>query len=286
MSLGLQATKRRISSVNNTKKITNAMKLVATSKLRIWKNKLGGTSVYASTLHHLMGVLSLCVGKDNLKAVYPYDETVDSTLYIIITSSLGLCGGYNYGVYKLAQKQIDKSKDKVVVIGTKGYSYFNKNKYNVDDKFVNLLNDYDLQKVRELRNYVMSLLDNRKVSKVRIIYTSFINSITFIPKCEDVFPLTNIDGEEPTQKEKDMLIEPNPEIVLKNIIPLYIESLINGRIIESSVSEQASRSNAMDSATDNAKDILSKLQIQYNKARQQAITQEITEIVGGANAQE
>ncbi len=286
MSLGLQATKRRISSVNNTKKITNAMKLVATSKLRIWKNKLGGTSVYASTLHHLMGVLSLCVGKENLKAVYPYDETVDSTLYIIITSSLGLCGGYNYGVYKLAQKQIDKSKDKVVVIGTKGYSYFNKNKYNVDDKFVNLLNDYDLQKVRELRNYVMSLLDNRKVSKVRIIYTSFINSITFIPKCEDVFPLTNIDGEEPTQKEKDMLIEPNPEIVLKNIIPLYIESLINGRIIESSVSEQASRSNAMDSATDNAKDILSKLQIQYNKARQQAITQEITEIVGGANAQE
>ena len=262
------------------------MKLVATSKLRIWKNKLGGTSVYASTLHHLMGVLSLCVGKENLKAVYPYDETVDSTLYIIITSSLGLCGGYNYGVYKLAQKQIDKSKDKVVVIGTKGYSYFNKNKYNVDDKFVNLLNDYDLQKVRELRNYVMSLLDNRKVSKVRIIYTSFINSITFIPKCEDVFPLTNIDGEEPTQKEKDMLIEPNPEIVLKNIIPLYIESLINGRIIESSVSEQASRSNAMDSATDNAKDILSKLQIQYNKARQQAITQEITEIVGGANAQE
>ena len=286
MSLGLQATKRRISSVNNTKKITNAMKLVATSKLRIWKNKLGGTSVYASTLHHLMGVLSLCVGKENLKAVYPYDETVDSTLYIIITSSLGLCGGYNYGVYKLAQKQIDKSKDKVVVIGTKGYSYFNKNKYNVDDKFVNLLNDYDLQKVRELRNYVMSLLDNRKVSKVRIIYTSFINSITFIPKCEDVFPLTNIDGEEPTQKEKDMLIEPNPEIVLKNIIPLYIESLINGRIIESSVSEQASRSNSMDSATDNAKDILSKLQIQYNKARQQAITQEITEIVGGANAQE
>lgn len=286
MSLGLQATKRRISSVNNTKKITNAMKLVATSKLRIWKNKLGGTSVYASTLHHLMGVLSLCVGKENLKSVYPYDETVDSTLYIIITSSLGLCGGYNYGVYKLAQKQIDKSKDKVIVIGTKGYSYFNKNKYNVDDKFVNLLNDYDLQKVRELRNYVMSLLDNRKVSKVRIIYTSFINSITFIPKCEDVFPLTNIDGEEPTQKEKDMLIEPNPEIVLKNIIPLYIESLINGRIIESSVSEQASRSNAMDSATDNAKDILSKLQIQYNKARQQAITQEITEIVGGANAQE
>lgn len=286
MSLGLQATKRRISSVNNTKKITNAMKLVATSKLRIWKNKLGGTSVYASTLHHLMGVLSLCIGKENLKAVYPYDETVDSTLYIIITSSLGLCGGYNYGVYKLAQKQIDKSKDKVIVIGTKGYSYFNKNKYNVDDKFVNLLNDYDLQKVRELRNYVMSLLDNRKVSKVRIIYTSFINSITFIPKCEDVFPLTNIDGEEPTQKEKDMLIEPNPEIVLKNIIPLYIESLINGRIIESSVSEQASRSNAMDSATDNAKDILSKLQIQYNKARQQAITQEITEIVGGANAQE
>ena len=83
-----------------------------------------------------------------------------------------------------------------------------------------------------------------------------------------------------------MLIEPSPEIVLKNVIPLYIESLLGGRIVEANVSEQASRSNAMDSATDNAKDILNKLQIQYNKARQQAITQEITEIVGGANAQE
>ena len=286
MSLGLQATKRRISSVNNTKKITNAMKLVATSKLRVWKNKLGGTNIYASTLHHLMGVLSLCIEKDKLKAIYPYDETVDSTLYIVITSSLGLCGGYNYGIYKIAQKEIDKNKDKVVVIGTKGYSYFTKNGYDVDDSFVNLINDYEPQNVRNLRNYIMSQLDNKKVSKVKIIYTSFVNSITFIPKMEDVFPITSIDEVEVSQKEKDMIIEPNPEIVMKNIIPLYIESLLNGRVIESSVSEQASRSNAMDSATDNAKDILSKLQIQYNKARQQAITQEITEIVGGANAQE
>lgn len=286
MSLGLQATKRRINSVNNTKKITNAMKLVATSKLRLWKNKLCGTDIYASSLHHLMGVLSLSVDKEKLKELYPFDDMVDSTLFIVISSSLGLCGGYNYGVYKLADKEINKDKDIVLSIGTKGTSYFTKNKYNVDSSFVDLLNNYNNDKVRELRNHVMSMLDLKKVSRVKIIYTSFVNSITFIPRVEDVFPITTLDDVEISHKEKDMLIEPSPEIVLKNVIPLYIESLLRGRIVEANVSEQASRSNAMDSATDNAKDILNKLQIQYNKARQQAITQEITEIVGGANAQE
>jgi F-type H+-transporting ATPase subunit gamma len=286
MSLGLQATKRRISSVNNTKKITNAMKLVATSKLRVWKNKLSGNSTYADSLHRLMGVLCFSLDDEKFKEVFSFGSTNDRVAYIVITSSLGLCGGYNYNIYKLASKEIDKDKDLVIPIGTKGLGYFQRKGYEVDEEFVDLISKYNYQNIQTLRKYVISLLECQKVSKVKIIYTHFKNSITFIPTSEEVFPISRQEDVELTQKEKDMLIEPDVSSVMKQLFPLYLESLISGRIIESNVSEQASRSNSMDSATDNAAEIINKLQIQYNKARQQAITQEITEIVGGANAQQ
>ena len=284
MASGLQTTKRRINSVDSTKKITKAMKLVATAKLKTWKNKLQGNNVYASSLHSLMNVLLKSISQDDKELVFGKSES-DSTLFIIITSTLGLCGGYNYNLYKEVVPYINKDKDQVLVIGTKGLSYFKRNGYNVDSKFVNALQDYDYNLVRKMNNHIMSKLKLNEVGNIKIAYTAFKNSITFIPKIEEIYPISEIEGEEISRKELDMLIEPTPIVVLENLVPLYIESLINSRLIESSVSEQASRSNAMESATDNAEEIINKLQIQYNKARQQAITQEITEIVGGANAQ-
>ena len=284
MASGLQATKRRINSVDSTKKITKAMKLVATAKLKTWKNKLQGNNVYASSLHSLMNVLLKSISQDDKELVFGKSES-NSTLFIIITSTLGLCGGYNYNLYKEVVPYINKDKDQVLVIGTKGLSYFKRNGYNVDSKFVNALQDYDYNLVRKMNNHIMSKLKLNEIGNIKIAYTAFKNSITFIPKIEEIYPISEIEGEEISRKELDMLIEPTPIVVLENLVPLYIESLINSRLIESSVSEQASRSNAMESATDNAEEIINKLQIQYNKARQQAITQEITEIVGGANAQ-
>lgn len=285
MSLGLQATKRRISSVNSTKKITNAMKLVATSKLRIWKNKLQGTNVYTSSLHRLMGILLNAVSEEDKKEVFGSTCLENKSLYIVVTSTLGLCGGYNYNLYKILKNKIDKKNDIVLIIGSKGLSYFTRNGYNVDSSFVDILSHLDLDSTRKLRNHLMSYLHKGQVSDVKIAYTSFKNSITFIPTIEDVYPITLNEEIVLSNKEKEMLIEPNSKEVLKSLVPLYLESMIQGRLIESSVSEQASRSNAMDTATENAGEIIEKLQIQYNKARQQAITQEITEIVGGANAQ-
>ena len=284
MASGLQATKRRMNSVNSTKKITNAMKLVATAKLKTWKNKLQGNNEYASSLHSLMNVLLKSISQEDKEKVFGETNST-STLFIIVTSTLGLCGGYNYNLYKEVVPQIDKEKDIVLVIGTKGYNYFKRNGYHVDDLFINALQDYDYNQVRRMNKHVMSLLRLGQIGNIKIAYTEFKNSITFIPKIEEIYPISEIEGEEVTRKEQEMLIEPSPIIVLENIVPLYIESLINSRLIESSVSEQASRSNAMESATDNAEEIINKLQIEYNKARQQAITQEITEIVGGANAQ-
>lgn len=284
MASGLQATKRRINSVNSTKKITNAMKLVATAKLKTWKNKLLGNNEYASSLHSIMNVLLKSISQEDKEKVFGESKS-DSTLFIVVTSTLGLCGGYNYNLYKEVIPQIDKNKDKILVIGTKGYNYFKRNGYEVDDSFISSLQDYDYNEVRKINKKIMSLLNLGEIGSIKIAYTHFKNSITFIPTIEEIYPISHIDGEEITQKELEMLIEPSPIVVLENIVPLYIESLINSRLIESSVSEQASRSNAMESATDNAEEIINKLQIEYNKARQQTITQEITEIVGGANAQ-
>ena len=284
MASGLQATKRRINSVDSTKKITKAMKLVATAKLKTWKNKLQGNNEYATSLHSLMNVLLKSISQDDRELVFGKSDS-KSTLFIVITSTLGLCGGYNYNLYKEVVPHINKETDQVLVIGTKGLSYFTRNGYKVDSRFVNALQDYDYNQIRKLNNHIMTKLKLNEIGNIKIAYTSFKNSITFIPKIEEIYPISEIEGEEISRKELEMLIEPSPIIVLENLVPLYIESLINSRFIESSVSEQASRSNAMESATDNAEEIINKLQIQYNKARQQAITQEITEIVGGANAQ-
>lgn len=284
MASGLQATKRRINSVNSTKKITNAMKLVATAKLKTWKNKLLGNNEYASSLHSIMNVLLKSISQEDKEKVFGESKS-DSTLFIVVTSTLGLCGGYNYNLYKEVIPTIDKNKDKILVIGTKGYNYFKRNGYEVDDSFISSLQDYDYNEVRKINKKIMSLLNLGEIGSIKIAYTHFKNSITFIPTIEEIYPISHIEGEEITKKELEMLIEPSPIVVLENIVPLYIESLINSRLIESSVSEQASRSNAMESATDNAEEIINKLQIEYNKARQQTITQEITEIVGGANAQ-
>lgn len=284
MASGLQQTKRRINSVNSTKKITNAMRLVSTAKLKSWKKRLAYNGEYADSLHSLMNMVIQSLSEEERTTFFGKDEN-KGTLYIVVTSTLGLCGGYNYNLYKEVVPLIDKEKDEVLVIGTKGLSYFKRNGYKVNDKFVTLASNYDVSEIRKIRNEIMSHLQMGQVSQIKMAYTHFKNSITFIPTVIDIYPIQEDKDYVLTNKEKNMLIEPNAQTILTSLIPLYLESLINSYIIESSVSEFASRSNAMESATDNATDIINKLQIQFNKARQQSITQEITEVVGGANAQ-
>ncbi len=284
MASGLQQTKRRINSVNSTKKITNAMRLVSTAKLKSWKKRLSYNGEYAESLHSLMNMVIQSLSEEERSTFFGKDES-KGTLFIVVTSTLGLCGGYNYNIYKEVVPLIDKEKDEVLIIGTKGLSYFKRNGYKVNDKFVTLASSYDVADIRKVKNEIMSKLQLGQVSQVKMAYTHFKNSITFIPHVIDIYPIQEDKEYVLTSKEKNMLIEPNAKTILDSLIPLYLESLVNTYIIESSVSEFASRSNAMESATDNATEIINKLQIQFNKARQQSITQEITEVVGGANAQ-
>lgn len=287
MSLGLQATKRRIASVNSTKKITKAMQLVATAKLKTMKKNLTATSSYADEVALIAAAVMRKIPADQWKDVFDFgDVRGEGTVYLLISSSLGLCGGYNYSVFRHALPLIDKEKDLIVAIGSKGVSFFRNRGYRVDDSYADAMTNFGYARVNTIAKYLMYLYASGKCAQVKILYTHYKNQITFVPVTEELFPFSSFDTkvEQLTRKESDMIVEPSCVEVAQKLLPLYLRSVLFSRMNESLLSEYASRRNAMESATDNAEEIVSQLQIEFNKARQAAITQEITEVVGGANA--
>ena len=282
MSLGIIATKRRIKSVNSTKKITKAMQLVSTSKLKRCRDLYDKNSVYTKeTLSLVQEVLSNVKDSDNK---YLVKKDVKSKLYIVITSNLGLCGGYNSNVLAKVRDLVDVENDYIITLGTKGHSFFSKRGYHVVDYIDEETTGHEQEASKQIALKALEMYSNDKVSEVHVIYTMFVNSLTF--RAEDL-KLLPIEIDTNMKKEglkAELVIEPNAEEVLNELLPFYFNSAIYGCLIESHVSEQASRRTAMENATDNAEEISESLLIQYNKARQSAITQEITEVVAGANA--
>lgn len=281
MSLGIIATKRRIKSVNSTKKITKAMQLVSTSKLKRCRDLFDKNSVYTKeTLELVQNVLSQIKESENQ---YLVKKDVDSKLYIVVTSNLGLCGGYNSNILALAKEKINIDKDYVIAIGTKGISFFNKREYktieSIDEETTG--NEQEISKRIALK--ALDMFINDQVGEIHIIYTKFVNSLTFTAHDLLLLPIEKKEEVE-NEVKQELIIEPNTEEVLNELLPFYFNSVVYGCLIESHVSEQASRRTAMENATDNAEEISQTLMIQYNKARQAAITQEITEVVAGANA--
>lgn len=281
MSLGIIATKRRIKSVNSTKKITKAMELVSTSKLKRCRDAFDRNSVYTSeTLDLVQEVLSNVKNVDNQ---YLEKKDIKSKLYIVITSNLGLCGGYNANVYSLVRDNVDFENDYLITLGSKGNSYFNKRGYNIVHSINEETTGLEQEASKQIALKALEMFTNNSVGEVHIIYTKFVNSLTF--KAEDLKLLpVEVEKKEVSGPTQELMIEPDANEVLNELLPFYFNSVIYGSLIESHVSEQASRRTAMENATDNAEEISGKLLIQYNKARQSAITQEITEVVAGANA--
>ena len=281
MSLGIIATKRRIKSVNSTKKITKAMELVSTSKLKRCRDAFDRNSVYTSeTLELVQEVLANVKNVDNQ---YLVKKDIKSKLYIVITSNLGLCGGYNANVYSLVKDNVDLENDYLITLGSKGNSYFNKRGYNIVHSINEETTGFEQEASKQIASKALEMFTNNSVGEVHIIYTKFVNSLTF--KAEDLKLLpVEVEKKEVSGPTQELMIEPDANEVLNELLPFYFNSVIYGSLIESHVSEQASRRTAMENATDNAEEISGKLLIQYNKARQSAITQEITEVVAGANA--
>lgn len=281
MSAGLQQSKNRIKSVSATQKITSAMELVATSKLKKVKDlNFKITPFKKETINIISSVINNVSDKDYLFFKSP-NQTKD--LIIIVTSSLGLCGGYNNNIFKYVKENVDISSD-LIVLGSKGVSHFKNNNYHIISEY-NELPPFDVKEnLSSLITYkIVKDFKNSKYKSIKMIYTTFINTLTFEPTIFQLLPI-NPKIFKGKKNNKELLLEPTAIDVLDELIPFYLTSTIKSLIIEAQLSEQASRRMAMENATDNANELKEQLMLEYNKARQAAITQEISEISGSAEA--
>lgn len=280
----LNGLKNRISVVANTKKITNAMELVSASKLRVIKKEYDNIQNYKNSLENTFSDIMDHMSKGELDTLFPVDKSNESELYIIITSDLGLCGSYNSNIINLARTRV-KENDKLILIGNKGISQANKlikNKENILKSFAEVGNKFSYELASLIASESFDLYKQSIISKINIIYTKFVNNVVQEAEIKTLFPLEIKTDHKNVHTEIEF--EPSAEEVLKNAIPLYLSSLIYALGAASKLSEMASRRNAMENATDNAQEIEQTLILEYNSTRQGLITQEITEIVSGADA--
>ncbi len=279
MAQNLNKTKRRISSINSTKKITNAMELVSTVKLKKYRRILDENDAYSVEIKNLINVVLNTAKNDDL-SIYQKENNATKDFYIVVSSNLGLCASFNNDIFRYAQNNVSKENADVLIIGQKGYDYFNRLGYNLNTSFKDITEKYSYDNVVKLSRYVETLFKEEKYHNFYIIYTHYVNSIRFKPEIVKILPF-EVEGRH-SELAYDPIFDPDHKTLINELIPIYVTSLIYQRIVESLVSEQASRRNAMESATDNANELIDKLTLEYNKARQTSITQEITEVVSSS----
>ncbi|WP_322935469.1 ATP synthase F1 subunit gamma [Mycoplasmopsis felis] len=280
----LNNLKNRISVVSSTQKITNAMELVSTSKLRRLRNEYTQVKSYLDTLQDTFNELIAHVQPNDFYQIFPQNN-IESSLYIVITSDLGLCGSYNSNIIKLLTEKI-KQNDKIIILGTKGVGLVlgSSLKDQVIKSYINIGDKLSYKLSNEITKMALEYYTDKKISKINLIYTEFINNLTQTPISLQLFPI-NVNSYSKTQNQTDSIeFEPNAETVLLETIPMFISSMIYCLSANSKISEMASRRNAMENATSNAGDLIKDLKLEFNRQRQGIITQEITEIVAGADA--
>ena len=285
MAQSLARVKHRISAVESTRKITNSMKLVSSVKLRKMNKTVTLQAFYFKAMER---ALSDAIFYNNVNADNSYDsiylkENNESKkkLYIIVCSNMGLCGAYNNDVIKYFKK-IYKKGDEIIIIGEKGYLNLQKEKdLKIETKFLHLRNDFTLGTTRVLCDFIMSKYETGEFNEISMVYLKYKNSISFVPTTLKLLPLIPKENKGAIYSP---IYEPSKEKVLEIIIPQYLNSLLYGNLYSAFLSEESSRRNSMDAADKSAKDLVDKLTLEYNKARQQEITQEITEVVNGSKA--
>ena len=283
MASNMQSIKRRIKSVESKKKITKAMQLVATSKLRKTRNQLDELKPYYHLVQQTVAEI-LASNQGSIDNPYLTLNPNGKTVYIVITSSLGLCGGYNANVFKTIAQEV-QDQDIVYMIGTKGASYLSHRSIEYKENYLSLNTTLDFKDVVRLVGELTAQYRQKNISKIKIIYTEFVNNLTFVPRVVTLLPVDTSDFQDIEVTSKYTIFEPSPNDVLNDLIPMYLQSVIYGYLVESVTSENASRRTSMENATDNAQELIDNLLLKYNQARQTAITNEISEIVAGANAQ-
>jgi len=283
MVQGMHAIKRRIKSVEATNKITTAMQLVATSKLQKTKRDLDGLKPYYQKLQTTVAEI-LLNNKGVTDNLYLQNNPEGVEGYIIIGSSLGLCGAYNANIIKKMNTELSGSEH-IFPIGTKLRSRLQNHQGEINQQFESLNTSMDFAQVSMLVAKLTAMYQNKELAKIKIIYTEFINNVTCVPRCITLLPVDTNEFTNIAITNKITIFEPNADTVLNTLIPMYLQGVIHGCLIESVTSENSLRRKSMQAAIDNAEELREQLVLQFNQARQTAITNEISEIVAGTNTQ-
>lgn len=279
MPSGKQAIKRRIRSVEATKKITQAMEMIAISKFQKQKQTLEKNKEYSETLERVCGQVLRSAQNEDIFWVKPQEDT--HPLVILFTSDLGLCGAYNANVLKLFKTS--GLRGSYLVIGAKGYSWFNYREFTMDNPPIHS-EDISFKAISDTMEIILERYRRKEITSIHVFYTQFVNSVNFDAKVKQVLPFDETSETEDILQHAETLYEPDAKTVLDQLIPMTVTSIIYRSYLESKTSEQASRRIAMENATDNAEEIVEDLTLKYNQSRQAAITQELSEIIAGADA--
>lgn len=286
----LKEVRNRIKSVQSTQQITKAMKMVSAAKLRRAQDAITQMRPYAQKLQEMLSnIVSNIEGGTNLKLAE--ERAVENVLLIVITSDRGLCGGYNANIVKLTKstaaekypEQLKKGKVTIWNIGKKGFESLSKAGYTTDASFRDIFHNLAFENVQTAAQAAMKAFENKEFDAVEIIYSEFKNAATQRFAAEQFLPIPKV-AQKAGAKKSDFIFEPAKEELIAELMPKILNTQLYKAVLDANASEHGARMTAMDKASENANELLKSLKISYNRARQAAITTELTEIVSGAAA--
>ena len=293
----LRDIRRRISGVKSTAKITQAMKMVAAAKLRRAQDSINAARPYAKALEGLLKELLHSAALETARSPLLFGREPDENekiLLIVVTSDRGLAGAFNSNILKFTETRIrdefqahkQSGRLSILPVGRRATDYFTKRGYKIAGKYPGIFSKLEFDSARSITHFVTDLYNREEADRVYLIFNEFRSVVSQKPIAERLMPVLDpssfVEGK--GTADKDYIFEPDPISILNVLVPRHLETMLWRALLESNAAEQGARMTAMDSATRNAKDLIGSLQLSYNKARQAAITKEILEIVGGAEA--
>jgi F-type H+-transporting ATPase subunit gamma len=284
---GVKELKRRIRSIKNTQQITSAMKMVAAAKLRRAQEGAEKSRPYTETLRGTLARLVSLSSEVEHPLLAKRDE-VRKVGYIVVTADKGLCGGYNSNIIRATNDFIGADNRKVengiIAVGKKGRDFFRK-RIGVEAEFINLGDQVSYADAREISQYVIDAYEKEEIDEVYLVYAKFVNAMRQVPSVVKILPIEPPEEERAAEERSaEYIYEPSAETILLTLLPRYVGSQIYNGMLEGKASEQGARMTAMGNASQNAGNIIDDLTLRMNKVRQAAITDEILDIVGGAEA--
>lgn len=286
MSGQLKEVRNRIKSVTSTQQITKAMKMVSAAKLRRAQDAITQMAPYSRKLQEMLSNIVSSASSD-MSLPLAAERPAEKVLLIPITSDRGLCGAYNANVIKLTRTTISekfpKAEVTILPLGKKGYDYFVKNNFNVVDNYWTVFQNLSFDNVRQAAIYAQQAFLEKKYDRVEIVYSQFRNAAVQNFVSEPYLPIPKV-VKGAGDKNADFIFEPSKEVLVEELMPKILNTQVYKAILDANASEHGARMTAMDKASENANELLRSLKISYNRARQAAITTELTEIVSGAAA--